>query len=499
MRSLSAIVVVGVLGFSPLVAAEPADRIPPGQGERVFLDPVPGLEPAATAHIGSVSPIIYIERCRGGCVIHGAGADDAKSYTSSIPPPGDSTIGEFANTAGQIGAAADAEWNMVMQCVKEVYSPFAAVVTDVKPVGVTGYHMGILAGLPQDIGLGNGILGISSGSLSCLNPKDNGITFSFANAHGGTVQERIWDMCWTVAQETAHTYTLDHAFVFDDGTSACNDAMTYRRDCGGEKFFRNAQATCGEGTARPCRCGVTQNAHLTLLSTFGAGTSIVPLPTVSVTSPAANATITNGSAVVATAFSKRGIKKVELWLNGYKWAQVAGAKFGLSGQPSSTYSVALPQDVPDGIIDIVIKAKDDIDGTTATPAITVTKGAPCTSATTCANGQRCDAGRCLWDAPVGELGDTCTFAQYCVSGLCQGTSDEQRCTTPCVPGTSDSCQDPDVFECLEQSPGHGVCWPKDADSGGCCRASADNGAAPFLFGMVGLVGGVLVLRRRRRV
>jgi hypothetical protein len=241
MRILPALVVAVVLGFSPLVAADPAGRIPPGQGERLFLDEAPGLEPAATAHIGTVSPIIYIERCRGGCVVHGGGADDAKTYTSSIPPPGDSTIGEFANAAGQTGAAADAEWNAVMQCVKEVYSPYAAVVTDVKPVGVTGYHMGILAGVPQDIGLGNGILGISSGSLSCLNPKDNGITFSFANAHGGTGQARIFDLCWTVAQETAHTYTLDHAFVFDDGTSACNDAMTYRTDCGGEKFFRNAR------------------------------------------------------------------------------------------------------------------------------------------------------------------------------------------------------------------------------------------------------------------
>lgn len=488
-----------VLAFLPKVAAaSPADRIPLGQGERVLLPPPPGVDTSPVAHVGAVSPIIYLERCKGGCTIHGAGIDDAKSYTSSISADGDSAVGEYENAAGQTGAAADAEWAAVVQCVKEVYSPYAAQVTDVKPVGATGYHMNVVAGLPAEIGMGNGILGVSPG-VGCQ-PKDNGITYTFANAHGGTGQSRIWNLCWTIAQETAHTYSLDHAFVFSDGVSACNDPMTYRTDCGGEKFFRNAQATCGEFTARPCKCGANQNAHLTLLATFGAGTSIVPLPTVSVTSPAANAKITNGSAVVATAFSKRGIATLELWLNGYKWAQVAGAKFGASGQPESMYSLALPGDVPDGVIDIVVKAKDDIGGVTSAPTVTVTKGAPCTSDESCTTattkGQRCDAGRCLWDAPVGEIGDKCTFNQFCLSGVCQGTAEDTICTTPCIPGVADSCENPDVFECLEQSPGNGVCWPKDSDTGNCLGcASAGNGAAPFVFGLFGVA---LILRRRRR-
>ena len=484
-----------VLAFLPAVAvADPADRIPLGQGERLFLDDAPGADVTPVEHAGTVSRIIYLERCKGGCTIHGAGIDDAKSYTSSIAQPGDSPVGEYQNGANMSGAAADAEWNAVVQCVKEVYSPYGAQVTDVKPTAATSYHMNVVAGLPSDIGLGGGILGVSPG-IGC-NPVDNHVTYTFANAHGGTGQSRIWNLCWTIAQETAHTYSLDHAFVFADGTSACNDPMTYRTDCGGEKFFRNAQATCGEGTARPCKCGANQNAHLTLLNTFGPGQSTVPLPTVSVTSPVANARITNGSAVVATAFSKRGIGKLELWLNGYKWAQVAGAKFGAAGQPESMYSLALPQDVPDGVIDIVVKAKDDIDGTTSAATVTVTKGVPCTSETSCANGQRCDTGRCLWDPPVGVVGDKCTFAQFCLSGICQGTADQSICTTVCVPGASDSCENPDVFECLEQSPGHGVCWPKAGDSGNCLGcASAGDGAAPFLFGLVGVA---LVLRRRRR-
>lgn len=487
-----------VLAFLPAtaVAEELPGRIPLGQGERVLLPPAPGVDLTPVEHAGVVSPIIYLERCKGGCTVTGAGLDDAKSYTSSIAANGANTIGEYQNGSGQTGAAADAEWNAVVQCVKEVYSPYGAQVTDVKPTAATGYHMDIVAGLPQDIGMGNGILGVSPG-VGCQ-PRDNGITYSFANAHGGNGQNRIWNLCWTIAQESAHTYGLDHAFVFQDGVSACNDPMTYRTDCGGQKFFRNSSATCGENTGRPCKCGATQNAHLSLLNTFGAGQSIVPLPTVTVSSPAANAKITNGSAVVAEAFSKRGIGTVELWLNNYKWAEVKGAKFLANGQPMSTYSLALPQDVPDGVIDIVVKAKDDIGGTTAAPTVTVTKGAPCASEATCANGQRCDAGRCLWDPPVGEIGDKCTFSQYCLSGICQGTADETICTTSCIPGVADSCEMPDVFECLEQSPGKGVCWPKDSGDAGCCSTSKDSGAAPFAFGLFGLFGVTLVLRRRRR-
>jgi hypothetical protein len=40
-------------------------------------------------------------------------------------------VGEFTNDQGQTGAAADDEWNQVMQCMKEVYSPYQVTITDV--------------------------------------------------------------------------------------------------------------------------------------------------------------------------------------------------------------------------------------------------------------------------------------------------------------------------------------------------------------------------------
>ena len=83
------------------------------------------------------------------------------------------------------------------------------------------------------------------------------------------------NICWTAAQETAHALGLDHEYVFSDGTSACNDPMTYRMDCGGQKFFRNKAAQCGEVGVRTCRCGGSQNSHVKIRGVFGDGTSLI--------------------------------------------------------------------------------------------------------------------------------------------------------------------------------------------------------------------------------
>ena len=48
--------------------------------------------------------------------------------------------------------------------------------------------------------------------------------------------------------------------------------MTYRVDCGGEKFFRDRDAQCGEDAVRDCTCKGTQNSHAKLLTKFGPGT-----------------------------------------------------------------------------------------------------------------------------------------------------------------------------------------------------------------------------------
>ena len=82
-----------------------------------------------------------------------------------------------------------------------------------------------------------------------------------------------------------------------------------------------------------------------------------------------------------------------------------GVPFGPNGQPiRRTTRSRCRRTLPDGIIDIVVKAYDDLGivDRDATP-ITVTKGAPCTDASTAACRIRCATpAAALWPAPTGD-------------------------------------------------------------------------------------------------
>jgi len=433
---------------------------------------------------------LYLNRCRGGCTVVKQGINDARTRASTVPEGENGeqfTISEFA--------WGDDEWDAIVHCVKEVYSPYDIVITDELPAPGVSYNESIIAGLPSEIGW-TGVGGVAPVLTDCQ-PYNYTINYTFANLWGPS--DRVFELCAVAAQESGHSFGLDHTFAFADGSSGCRDPMTYRGDCGGQKFFRNDIATCGEYQPRACTCGGTQNAHQKLISVLGEGTPITAPPTVTVTQPSPGATIDVGAVIAATAFAQRGIAKIEVWLNGYKWATLDGVAWGPDGQPEATYTMELPASVPDGVIDIVLEAKDDIDVTTTTEPVRVTKGAPCVTAETCAPGQRCDGeGRCLWDPPVGELGDPCTYPQYCKTEVCGGTASEQRCTRSCILGISDSC--PTGFSCIEgemPSGMNGVCWPADAldtDDGWC---SAGNGAGSRTSVVLLALALVMLTRRRR--
>lgn len=473
---------------SPAPVELAADGFP---AQRIAVD-TPREMYATTA---AASPYIYLERCAVGCTVM-QGINDAVHYSSSIPSNGVSNVTPFENNAGQTGAAADAEWAQVVQCIKEIYSPYNVTISDVKPTGGVGYHMAMIAGNPADIGDRRpGILGVAPLASDC-SAIDNVMSFSFANAHPSTTDptERILNICWTASQESAHALGLDHEYEFANHKSACNDPMTYRIDCGGQKFFRNEIASCGEDKARPCKCGPTQNSHLKVLSVYGVGSPIFGNPTVTLTSPAASGGMLDRS-VTAAAGSKRGVARVELFFNGFKWAEVQGAPFGKAGQNNpSDYPILVPTTLPNSIVDVKAVAYDDLGGATDSAVVTVTKGAPCASASTCAKGQKCEAGKCFWDPPMGEIGANCSYDQFCKSGICTGTSDQQICTQSCIPGVTDSC--PMGFQCVMQSATAGVCFFNDT-GGGCCSVDrSDRG----LWGQLGIAAIVLglVLRRRRR-
>jgi hypothetical protein len=424
-----------------------------------------------------VSRVIYLERCRGNCTVIGESFTDAKTLRSTIPPAGPHTISEFENANGQRGVPADAEWYALVACVQEVYSPYDVQVTDLKPTSGT-YHAAIVAGFPSQIGYSPDVLGIAPITSDC-SPVDNVISFSFANQHGPT--DRVENLCWTVAQESSHAFGLDHTFAFLDGSSTCNDPTTYQTDCGGRKYFRNAYATCGEYAPRACKCGGKQNGHARLQSVFGGGIPTTPKPTVDILVPGPDG-------FTALAGSRRGVDKVTLRLNGAPWVELPGAAFGPNGQPDpSRYGFDLPAGVPDGIIDAVIRAEDDLGGFTDSAPSTFTKGEPCTSAETCLPYQACDAGRCQWPAPVGQLGDSCDYAQYCESNLCRGSTETQICTIPCEPEGA-AC--PAGYHCAAAGDVN-VCF---IDGGGCCSAS-DRAPSWAQLAIYALMLG-LVIRRR---
>src|SRR3954468_12686561 len=105
---------------------------------------------AFTGPTGStISPYLYLNRCSGGCNVTAGEMNDARVNASSIPKMAFNCqgtyptcmISEYENAAGQTGTAADAEWAQVVQCLKEVYSPFQVTVTDQKPTNGVSYTM----------------------------------------------------------------------------------------------------------------------------------------------------------------------------------------------------------------------------------------------------------------------------------------------------------------------------------------------------------------------
>jgi hypothetical protein len=451
----------GMLIVLALGAASSVAQAEPARGTYRFTDP--SRIGAKWAAPSDVSHIIYMDRCAGGCTLT-PGSDGTHNQSEII----DNQVHMSAY------AGSDANWQALVQCVQMTYAPFAVTITDQRPPNGTAYHHAIVAGSSAEAGQPSNVLGVSPFACGYL---PNAISFTFANEEPTS----IYDLCWTVSQETSHSWGLDHKF--DD-----RDPMTYLSSGPAMKTFQNQAGRCGEYSARDCGCdyagtGNTQeNSYALILATFGPNMPDTTPPSVHITAPASGASVMPGFSVTADVTDNVAVAKAELRIDGNLIGTTSTAPFAWNA----------PSSLTQGSHHVEVKAYD-LANNTATDAVDVAYGMVCTMNSQCTtSGDLCLGGHCVpGPDQQGGLGSECTGNEMCTSGDCATDGTHKYCVEPCDPSKH---QCPNGFSC-QSSGAAGVCWPgADNGGGGGCESGGGSDAPLILF--LGLAG-VLITRRRR--
>ncbi len=434
-------------------------------------------QPPARRSDQSFPKLFYLNRCVGGCEVRDPGTWQTSSIddVSGICDPlrlDTCYLSEFDQ--------GDEMWEAMVDCVKEVLRPFDIEVVTEDPGDVPHQEV-MVAGTPDELGIpSNDTLGISN--FGC-EPIENAISFVFANQP--ILEGDLTYLCHVAVHEPGHAYGLYHS-------APCEDPMTYLTGCG-TKYFRDWDMRCADliddvWTEIPsCLCDRdTQNTHQHLLDIFGPGVGARP-PEVWIAYPQEGDELRTGDVVHALATDDRGISRVELYLNTWKWYELGGHEWRDRDQP---YVLRIPNELPDGIVDVEVRAYNDLGLTASSGFISLRKGEPCTSAATCLAGQICGDGRCFWPPPTQKAGETCERAQDCLEGGCRSHDGEMRCAPFCEPEAEQSCAE--GFACVSTETA-AFCWP---EGGGCCSAAGRNSRPPWLEFALAL--GVLLLVSRSR-
>lgn len=413
--------------------------------------------------------IIYLNGCfDGGCVIQG-GFEDSRSNHSSI-----------VNGTFELPPYPYGNFDDVVACVRNTYARFNVQIVTEDPGNVPHWEH-IISGRSEDIGISpppgtQGVIGgVSPRTCEIL---DNAITYTFAEVYGGDVAQT----CWTVAQETAHAWGLDHELL-------CSDPMTYLTACGSSKSFQDVDATCGEyedvpadqGGPRPCMCtGGKQNSVQRILTIFGSAEASPP--EVVITEPANGDVVAPGFPVRTTINDLNGVAFAELVIDGQVAGNIATPPFVFNA----------PGDIGEGTHTVQVRAEDTQGTAGESPVITVTIGQvqSCSGNSDCGDGQVCHDGACIAGPDLaGGLGAACEESSQCATGQCGSDGTHSYCTATCDPGAS-SC--PGGFDCRAGG-GSGVCWPASGgDSGGCSTGGGTGPALAIAFALA-----MVALRRRR--
>ncbi len=428
MKSLATL---GLALTALVVSSDPADA-QPLERRYVRVDlPQSIAPPAPGVAFAPPSRILYVNWCDGGCTITG-GPEDSRANTSAIVD-GTNQISEFT---GSPSVRAE-----ILACVREAYARFNIRVVDRDPGNVSHFET-IAAGRPGEVGFPGGVAGVSPFSCGVI---PNAISYNFLNLSPGDVRGN----CWTIAQESAHSFGLSHEF---DG----RDFMTYNPNPSNKSFVDEELCVGTQGCCQPaqeCQCGpTTQNSYRRILDVFGPANDAPP--TLTIDKPRANESVEGGFPIAVTAVDAVGVGKVDILINGQPYTSLM----------SSPYTGTGPMELPVGRHQLTAV---EIDATGAVAAITSISFA----------------------VGLGNLGDTCADGNTCASGACASKDGDQLCTEACDLA-ADTC--PTNFSCLPNGAGAGLCWPLGPGCLG-CSTDGDSPAMPILFGLV--VGG-LFLRRR---
>lgn len=492
---------IAVLGSVSVANAEPIPaKIQPGQtavytvnGHKYALH-MPAVSALAPPPAGATvdTHVIFMNRCKSGCRLNTGSPNSIAGTTDLINRS--VTVPAFAPGNG---ANADVEWAKVMTCMKNTFSRFNVTITDVDPGSAPHLEI-VTSGTSAQIMGQDGILGVADYACSgvgqgCSTFHSNTLVFDFANdpAYYQPMYKLYGasDICATAAQEIAHTWALDHVtdptdpltYAPSDTIRQFKDAQKCGSDCnqGQSPLGLTCSGSNDMTSTHTCMLGTaTQDEVKEITQLFGAAPADTTAPTVSITSPASNASVMPGFTATATAMDNTGIANVELALD--------GASLGVVNFDPFTWTA--PSSLTKGPHTLVATATD-FWGNKTTATQVVAYGKVCSHDGDCDSGQVCDDGVCVAGPTVaGGLGSVCTQNSDCESMSCGSDGTAMYCVTACDPNAS-GC--PGGFTCL-QSGAAGVCWPGDNGGGGCSTSGSTN-TPLFLFGL-----GALFFARRRR-
>lgn len=338
--ALCALVGAATFGTATGASAGTGDLQTRARGTYVRVDlPEQALAQNPREVNGGGPQIVYLNRCVGGLTLNPGLEDNSIGNVSSILS---------APVSFPQYPFGDAEWNAIVEGVREIFSPFNIMVTDVDP-GNTPHDEAVVCGnssVSPDFLDAAGIAPFACGLIP------NAITYTFPETIGNDRRFTIE----TIAQEVAHGWGLDHSFK-------CEDPMTYLLECG-DKSFQDGDFPCGEYEARACDCGgPTQNTYRYISELFGTGVADTQAPVASIISPSDGQSFAIGDTVTVSinATDDVGLSRVDLFADGMQAASDSEAPFG-------DWDLS---NVPVGEHDLYIAAYDFAGNETLSEAITV--------------------------------------------------------------------------------------------------------------------------------